>query len=290
MFYIGYPFGAITAGLIQSSATTHLDGINGLVGWRWMFIISSICTMPLGIIGFFIWPGTPDKPSRWWLTKEDISFAKARLQKEGHAAPKGYSLATFKRVFSSWRVYVLVAWDITFWQSLLTASGSYILWLRSLNRFSTALINNLSTTSPAVGIVAILLCNFGADLFRSRAGAITVTYTLHGIALFLLILWTPRVPESAIWFAQNIVFVGLAISSVLYGWANNILRHDAEERAIVLVTMNAVAQSTTVWVPLLILKTVEAPRFQKAFITKFIFNCLNIIFTWIVFYLSRRDE
>lgn len=34
VFYVGQMLGTLTAGLIQSGATAHLDGVNGLAGWR----------------------------------------------------------------------------------------------------------------------------------------------------------------------------------------------------------------------------------------------------------------
>lgn len=34
VFYVGQMLGTLTAGLIQSGTTAHLDGVNGLAGWR----------------------------------------------------------------------------------------------------------------------------------------------------------------------------------------------------------------------------------------------------------------
>lgn len=48
-----------------------------------MLIITSIITLPLGFIGFMIWPGTPDKPSKRFLTERDLELARSRLQRHG---------------------------------------------------------------------------------------------------------------------------------------------------------------------------------------------------------------
>jgi hypothetical protein len=39
IFYTGLSLGTLTAGLIQAGASARLEGVNGLAGWRWMYII-----------------------------------------------------------------------------------------------------------------------------------------------------------------------------------------------------------------------------------------------------------
>jgi len=46
VFYVGLTLGTLTAGLIQAGASSSLHGINGLAGWRWMYI--SIYVAPPG--------------------------------------------------------------------------------------------------------------------------------------------------------------------------------------------------------------------------------------------------
>ncbi|CAI4244167.1 ADQ_G0000840.mRNA.1.CDS.1 [Saccharomyces cerevisiae] len=53
--------------------------------------------------------------------------------------------------------------------------------------------------------------------------------------------------------------------SCLYSWQNDICRRDAQTRAITLVTMNIMAQSSTAWISVLVWKTEEAPRYLKGF-------------------------
>lgn len=49
-------------------------------------------------------------------------------------------------------------------------------------------------------------------------------------------------------------------------WANEICSADAEERALVLGIMNAVAYAFNAWLPLLVYPVKDAPRFKKGFI------------------------
>lgn len=289
IFYVGLTLGTLTAGLLQSASTTYLDGVHGLTGWRWMFIINAIITIPVGLAGPFIWPGTPEKAKSYFLSKEEVELARTRLERVGHNHSSNLTWAKIKGVFLNSKFYILIIWDILFWNgSLNTTTGGYLLWLKSLGEFSTARVNELGTTSPAIGIFYVLFICFGADLFLGRAGAITLAHTWNLIGLIILIVWD--VPRSAKFFAFNTTYSAVAMSSVLYGWANDQMRGDPDVRSFMLIAMNAISQSTTAWTPLLVYKTVEAPRFLKGYsFTAANAVCL-IIMTWVVKYLHDRQE
>ncbi|RDW71495.1 hypothetical protein BP6252_08058 [Coleophoma cylindrospora] len=287
-FYIGLALGTASAGFLQAAAISNLDGVNGLQGWRWNFIITSICTLPLALIGYFIFPGTPDKPSHFFITKADIAVARRRLAAVGHKPPAPWSLKLLKKVFTSWHIYVLVFWDVMFWNgSLNTANGGYLLWIKSLHRYSTPQVNNLGSTMPAVGILITLAVCFGADFFRSPQWAITIAYIINILGLIIIVIW--NVPESALWFAFNTTYFANAISSVLYGWSQDILKYSAEERALTIVAMNAISQSTTAWTLILVFPTVESPRFTKGYSFTLACAIMLIVMTWVVKHLHDRQ-
>ncbi|KAI9733927.1 MAG: MFS transporter (Seo1) [Cirrosporium novae-zelandiae] len=265
LFFLGNTLGTLTASLIQSRASSHLDGVNGLAGWRWMFIITSIMTLPLGILGFFIWPGTPSKPRMLFLSPKDIRLAKSRLRINGAqdtTASTKWTWSLLKHVFSTWKIYMLTIWTIFSWQgNLNTSSGGFLLWLKSLNRYSVSEINNLNAISPGLGMLYVLFLSFGSDLFLGRMGAIVLGYSVQITSLLILSVW--NVPEPAKWFAFMTTYFSSAVSVIQYGWANDICKHNIRERGFTLIVMNAVSQSTTAWTALLVFKTVEGPRFPK---------------------------
>ncbi|KAJ8104320.1 hypothetical protein POJ06DRAFT_17903 [Lipomyces tetrasporus] len=75
--------------------------------------------------------------------------------------------------------------------------------------------NNLSAIPPALGVLYISIIRFGA-------------VCVHGAIFFLI-----------------------SISSVLYGWAKDVLRQDDKHRSVILIIINALAQQSTVWTPLI---------------------------------------
>ncbi|KAL4812286.1 major facilitator superfamily domain-containing protein [Aspergillus spinulosporus] len=262
-FYVGLTLGYLTASLLQSATLDNLDGVHGLAGWRWLFIVNAIITLPLAVIGCFIYPGTIDKPNRLVISKKDLEIARKRLEKQGntvHSAPFSWSLV--KRIFATKRFWLMLLWDSLFFNSSAN-TASFLLWLQSLNRFSESKLNQLNSISPALGIFFILFINFSTDLFLERAWAITLASSINFSSLVILAIW--NIPESAKWFAYTVQYSAVAVSSVLYGWVNVIYRDSIEERAVVLVLITAISTSWTAWVPLFTYPTVEGPRFVHGY-------------------------
>ncbi|KAF7585093.1 MFS transporter (Seo1), partial [Aspergillus hancockii] len=265
IFYVGLTLGTLTSSLIQAGTSARLDGVHGLAGWRWMYIICAIITIPIGILGYFVLPGTPDKPNKIVLSEQDLALSKQRLSRSGHATSSDpFALSTLKSLLKNKTAWALLLLDIFFWNgSINTSSGGYLLWLKSLNRFSTSRVNELAAISPALGILYTLLVCFASDLLLGPAWAITLAHVWNIIGLLILVVWD--VKESALWFAFVTTYSAVAMSSVLYGWVNTLLRYSPTQRAVTLVVLNTVAQSTTAWTPLLVFKTVEGPRFTKGY-------------------------
>ncbi|KAF2826640.1 MFS general substrate transporter [Ophiobolus disseminans] len=289
-FYVGLTLGTLTAALIQSGASKRLDGVHDLAGWRWMYIICAIITIPVGILGLIVLPGTPEKPNKWVLTEIDVQIAKARLQKAGHKTEGKVTLQTFIRIAKSPHVWALLLLDIFFWNgSINTSTGGYLLWLKSLKRYTPARVNELGAISPALGIFYTLFVCFASDLALGPAWAITVAHIWNIIGLIILTIW--HVPEKALWFAFMTTYSAVAMSSVLYGWINSQLKYSPAERSVALVFANTLAQSTTAWTPLLVFKTVEAPRFHKGY--PFVLAnavCLIVLAHIINFYVKKKNN
>ncbi|KAJ0420924.1 major facilitator superfamily domain-containing protein [Aspergillus carlsbadensis] len=289
-FYVGLTLGTLTASLIQAGTSARLDGVHGLAGWRWMYIVCAVITIPIGILGYFILPGTPDRPNKLVINEKDIELSKARLQRAGHTFQGTWTKRSLVNVLKNWKFWALLLLDIFFWNGCInTSTGGYLLWLRSLNRYSTSRLNELGAISPALGIFYTLFICFASDLVLGPAWAITVAHVWNIIGLIILVVWD--VKESAIWFAFITTYSAVSMSSVLYGWVNEQLRYSPIERSITLIILNTVAQSTTAWTPLLVFKTVEGPRFTKGY--SFVLGnaiCLIALAHVIKYFIARQDK
>jgi MFS family permease len=291
VYYFGQMLGVLTSGLLQSATYDTLDGVNGLAGWRWMFIVSAIITLPVGIIGFWALPGTPNKCYSIFLTDDEIRLARKRmLNKQGGEAkaPPFFDKQVWKRIIFDWKIYILTLFNIFCWNNNNGTSGSYLLWIKSLDRYAPGKVNQLSAISPGLGILWIFLVCTGADMFQSRYGAIVISQIFNFIGNVILAVWD--VPEGAKWFAFMLQYFGWAMASVLYGWMADICRHDHQVRAVVLVFMNVMAQASTAWISVLVWPTVESPRYLKGFsFTATSAFCLAA-WSFVVLWFYKREE
>lgn len=79
-----------------------------MAGWRWLFIIDGIFTIPVALIGFLVFPGVPDSPRPFFLDQDEIKLAKTRLERFRVRRPGKLGLDTFKRTLGRWHIWVFV--------------------------------------------------------------------------------------------------------------------------------------------------------------------------------------
>lgn len=249
----------------------------------------------MALLGFLVWPGTPAKPNRWVLTKQDVAFARRRLEAdqndiEEEATIKRRSTRQFLREYLwDWKF-----WGLTMWYTILcnTASlqyGGYLLWLKSLGRYSVPKVNQLGTTSPAIGILFVLGANFTSDLALGPLLTMTVAVTWNLVSMVILAIWS--VPEGAKWFAFNSLYVQVAPASLFYGWFNEILRRDSLGRSATLMLSYMIAQSSTAGTSVAVFPTSEGPRFLKGWTFAGAMSVVFIVYTWgVVLPLSVKEE
>ena len=88
----------------------QLDGVEGLPGWRWIFILQGVLTCAFAIIGYFTIVRFPDderrKQSFWFLKPVQIDFVVRKLDKDrGDVEVEPFSL----------KKYLAPAKDVEIW-------------------------------------------------------------------------------------------------------------------------------------------------------------------------------
>lgn len=85
VFYASASLSGAFGGLL-ATAIIKMDGIGGLAGWRWIFILEGIVTILFGIIATLVLPA--DISTASFLTEEEKAFALARFRHGNSAATK----------------------------------------------------------------------------------------------------------------------------------------------------------------------------------------------------------
>lgn len=108
IFWLSGSIGQMFSGFLQAAAYTNLNNVHGLAGWRWLFIIDAIITLPIALFGYLFLPGLPLQDKKeWWLSQEEHDLAIARLNHIGRAGKTPWSLKKVKKLFSTWHIYIL---------------------------------------------------------------------------------------------------------------------------------------------------------------------------------------
>lgn len=152
-------------------------------------------------------------------------------------------------MLSGWHFWVLVSFAFFFSQADGVSSNSGLpLWLKE-ERYSVESINTITTVSPAVTIVASIICGIFSDAYDAKVSLIAATAGLNIFASVVLAIW--NVPVGLKFFAFFLSGSADGIAAVIYAWANEICAGDAEERAIVISSMNTMGNTFGAWLPLL---------------------------------------
>ncbi|ORY61732.1 pantothenate transporter liz1 [Pseudomassariella vexata] len=285
LFHMTAPLGTAFSGYLQAAVYGNLDGVHGLAGWRWLYIVCGCMTLPVGLCTVLILPDTPHKTRAWFLTKEDKLLALERVQKAGKAAPVPLTFSKIKRILGRWRWYLFTLGYVLYGTSC-QASGYFAIWLKSEN-FSVELRNIIPTGTSLISGFCVVMWGFGSDYTGSRLWFILGPLTYGLIPNGILAVWPPSVPLKEFAFLTTGVQL---MTAVFYTWANEICANDNEERALVISSMNGFQYAVAAWLPILIFPQVEAPDFRRGFPSTFGFVLAALICICVTQWCAVRER
>ena len=176
MFLLGVSIANIVGAPLGGVLLT-LDGVGGLHGWQWMFIIEGL---PACVLAYFIWKCLPNKPTESkFLTKEEAEDLEARILAEELAGAKASGNSKLRHVLKDKQILLVVAIYFTHQIAVYALSfflpsiiGSY----GTLNTIQIGLLTSIPWIFSAAG--ALLLPRLATNSSRSRMIA---TCTMVGI-------------------------------------------------------------------------------------------------------------
>ena len=106
-FYCASALSGAFSGLL-AAAIALMDGVGGLEGWRWIFILEGLASVVLGVACFFFLIDTPALSSRWLTPDETRYLELSMFIKQGGTSVEetSFKFKDLKVVLSNWRVYV----------------------------------------------------------------------------------------------------------------------------------------------------------------------------------------
>ncbi|KAM0424849.1 hypothetical protein ACHAPT_009905 [Fusarium lateritium] len=300
VFWLAGSVGNMFSGFLQAAAYTNLNGVHGKAGWRWLFIIDGIITLPLALMGYIFFPNLPqDGKKTWWVTERERVISVERMDAVGRAGKQPWTKAKVKSILFSWHTWLLpliyVVWNNGYPQ---LAMGY---WLKSFNtepapvpgkHFSVPQINNLPLPTTGIFIVMALLWGWLSDgPMNGRRypfiylGAI-ITIAFHAALLKMPLYGNITSRMIVYWFAN----IGSGAGPLILSWINEICSADTEKRALLVGMANDLAYVVQAVAPNFVWKTTDFPAAKKGYTWSIILEVLLIVITATVQLLLWRDE
>jgi MFS family permease len=200
-FLVGIPASTVVGGPV-SGLLLQMDGVGGLAGWKWLFIIEGIPAALLGIAAFWVLPDGPEDAT--FLTEDERRLVRARIASERREKEQRHLLPALKDP----RVLILALAQFGF------TAGSYGvgIWLPQI--LKTAQLSNLEIgfiTGGCYVVASIAMVVWAARVDRSgrKIGNLALACLVATLGLAAAIL-TPNIWLSLSWITLALIGITAA--------------------------------------------------------------------------------
>ncbi|CCM03642.1 uncharacterized protein FIBRA_05786 [Fibroporia radiculosa] len=299
-FYISNYLAQII-GAFLATGILRLDGVHGMAGWRYLFLIEGGLTLLVGLLSFVMMPAGPTqtkawyRPNGWFSDREEIIMVNRVLRDDPSKSDmhnrQGLTLTKLVQVLRDWTLWPLYILGLTHMIPVTPPQTYLTLSLRKLG-FNTTQANLLSIPSTVLGMINLLISSYVSELVDSRVGA---TIILQFWAIPLLIALETFTKKTSPWveFAVVTLITGYPyVVPIQVAWTST-NSHSVGTRTISasLITMCINAGQI---VSANIYRTNDAPLYKRGNIDLIAIAAMNIglyIFTFFMYRtINRRRD
>ncbi|KAI9661081.1 MAG: hypothetical protein M1821_009408 [Bathelium mastoideum] len=159
-------------------ALFHLDGVGGLAGWRWLFLIEGLITLTVGFASWFLMPASAVSTKTWyrpkgWFTDREVGIVVNRVLRDDPSKGDMHNrmAITPKRLWKAlmdydlWLIYLI---GLIVYVPMGPVTVYITLILRNLG-FSTFTTNLLTIPSTAISIFTLIGLTWISERVHERS-------------------------------------------------------------------------------------------------------------------------
>lgn len=227
-----FALGGILSGVVGSPISgmlLHMDGMGGLAGWQWLFLIEGIPAVLMGFVVLFLLPNGPRQAK--WLTPEEKAWVQSRIDAERSASPA--TRFRLRDVFTNGRVWIFCLLYL-----LMNIGGyGYEMWLPSIVKgfsgMSDRAVGFINAIPYFVAGVAMLLVARYSDRTGNRKGVVAIAAMTSAVGFALSAYFKNPFLAMA---ALTLAFIGIKCTiAPLWAMATTFLGSAAAAAGIALI-------------------------------------------------------
>lgn len=290
--------GGMFLGLAQAELHKSLDGVHGIAGWSWLFIVAGSITLLLGISGFLIIPDSPSNTRALWISKNERELAREKMSRSGTETAKLIPWAVLRSklrqlTLQPFTYMYLAAFCQFAWSN--RANAYFLLYLKDVadpagnKLYSTYQVNVIPLGGYAFTIVASIVYSAVSDWKQWRWQMYIFITSIHVVSTAVLAAWPNS--HATIMAFYFLTFMTEAAFPILISWLGDILRKEPEARAIVVgasVTIVYIGHAT---IPLRAWRVADSPTYPIGFpLAASFMTCSILVVLSIVLYLRKNPD
>ncbi|WP_408439132.1 MFS transporter [Paraburkholderia caffeinilytica] len=190
--FVAVAVAGVLGGIVSGTIMQYTNGMHGLAGWQWLFIIEGLPAIVLGALALWMLQDSPQAAS--WLSVEEKQYLLRELEAD-YEAKRDVASGSFLEALRNPRVYLLAAIYFT----LTCGTMAISFWLPALIKgagVTDVLHVGLYSAIPyGLGALGIVFISRHSDLHRERRGHYALCAIGGGAALSVLALYTGSLPS-----------------------------------------------------------------------------------------------
>ncbi|KAF7631240.1 putative pantothenate transporter [Aspergillus flavus] len=284
ILYSGSQLGNAFGGLF-AIAILKLDGVHGLAGWRWLFLVEGVATVGLALILAFILPNS--LKSLLGFTKLEKEYLQWNFESDQGQQDNADEVG-------AWKGTMMALTDPKTWPMMGTLYSIYI--CAAVTNFFPSVVATLGysrnttyglTAPPYVlSVVAMIINGFHSDKKQERY--------LHILCPMIVCLVANVIAVSTLNTAARYVAMMLmpgsfySASTILLSWVAGSISQPSIKRASAIALINAICNTPNVWASYLYF---SKPRYLVAFLVNLAAAALTIALATVTrMYLRRQNQ
>jgi sugar phosphate permease len=202
---------SVIAGPLCGALLKYFDGISGLHGWQWLFLVQGL---PAVILGFFVYFLLEDRPAgAAWLSREEKTLLDDSFRNDVKDVVSEHA-GTFGQMLKDPKVYVL---SLVYFL-LLGATYTMVFWMPTLIQSwgvkDLFLVGIYAAIPNAAGVIGMILIGRHSDKWHERRWHFAACVAIAALGLFVTTLFQGNLVGSLL--ALSFAVIGIASATPLF--------------------------------------------------------------------------